>query len=75
MFHIRNWVLKKEGSGKYPQAREYGYDGELIRDVDFTDHGQPSNHPCPHQHSWNNNPSGGSKIRNKEAELVENWIY
>lgn len=42
---------KKGSKGKYSQAREYGDKGELIRDVDFTDHGRPHNHPCPHQHS------------------------
>ena len=24
---------------------------------------------------WNDNPTGGSKIRASEAELVEHWMY
>lgn len=34
----------------YRQAREFGEGGKHIRDVDFTDHGRPSDHPNPHQH-------------------------
>ena len=37
-------------NGKFPQAREYGKDGELVRDIDFTDHGRPNLHANPHQH-------------------------
>ena len=41
--------------GAEPQAREWMYDesGRLVpkRDIDFTDHGMPSIHPDPHQHT------------------------
>ncbi|MFA8330530.1 RHS repeat-associated core domain-containing protein, partial [Burkholderia ubonensis] len=51
--------------GAYNQAREWGYDasGNLVptRDIDFTDHGRPQNHPCPHQHNWLPNPTGGTR--------------
>ncbi|WP_205298072.1 RHS repeat-associated core domain-containing protein, partial [Pantoea sp. Cy-639] len=50
--------------GAYNQAREWGYEnGNLvpIRDIDFTDHGRPQNHPCPHQHNWLPNPTGGTR--------------
>ncbi len=54
--------------GKYTQAREWGYDGELIQDIDFADHGYPNSHPVPHKHIWRPNPSGGSKIRDNKAQ-------
>ena len=51
-------------NGDYTQGREWGYDanGKLVpkRDIDFTDHGRPQNHPNPHQHDWVPNPTGGT---------------
>ncbi|WP_125779213.1 DUF1566 domain-containing protein [Pseudoalteromonas rubra] len=57
--------------GSEPQAREWGYDsnGNLIpkKDIDFTDHGYPEQHPwVPHQHPLIPNspkkaPKGGFK--------------
>ena len=48
----------------YTQAREWGYDSKnkLVpkRDIDFTDHGRPENHPNPHQHDYTVNSSGGT---------------
>lgn len=32
----------------YPQARQFGPDGEWQKDIDFTDHGR--DHPDPHEH-------------------------
>ncbi|MFM1652563.1 hypothetical protein ACI7RC_10745 [Brevibacillus sp. B_LB10_24] len=33
--------------------RYYGPDGKAIKDVDFTDHGNPKQHPkVPHEHDW-----------------------
>lgn len=65
-----------EGSkGKYPQAREFDKDGKPVRDIDFTDHGRPHNHPNPHQHRYKDNPTGGTKSRGKEAEPVPKWEY
>ncbi|WDZ74299.1 hypothetical protein PWW31_29230 [Vibrio harveyi] len=56
--------VKKGRKGAYTQAREWGYDlnGKLEpkRDIDFTDHGRPQNHPNPHQHDWEANPTGGT---------------
>jgi RHS repeat-associated protein len=53
---------KSGRNGDYTQAREWGYDsnGRLVlkRDIDFTDHGRPQNHPNPHQHEWL--PTGGT---------------
>lgn len=61
--------------GKYPQAREFDENGQPVRDIDFTDHGRPHNHPIPHQHQWKDNPTGGTKIRDKKAEPVPEWNY
>ena len=51
-------------NGDYTQGREWGYDENNnlvpIRDIDFTDHGRPQNHPNPHQHDFIPNPSGGT---------------
>lgn len=38
--------------GKYPQAREFGADGEIMRDIDFTDYGRPHDYTRPHQHKY-----------------------
>jgi RHS repeat-associated protein len=40
---------KKRGD-TYRQGREFDADGNHVRDVDFTDHGRPKEHPNPHQH-------------------------
>jgi len=59
----------KDGKkGKYPQAREFDENGKPVRDIDFTDHGYPLNHPVPHQHEWQPNPTGGTPKRGKEAK-------
>jgi hypothetical protein len=56
----------------YTQAREWGHnaEGQLVvkKDIDFTDHGRPSNHPNPHQHVYLDNPTGGTSQRSKVAE-------
>ncbi|EIQ5544582.1 RHS repeat-associated core domain-containing protein [Escherichia coli] len=55
---------KSGRKGDYTQAREWGYDenGNLVpkRDIDFTDHGRPKEHPNPHQHDYIPNPTGGT---------------
>ena len=47
----------------------------LIRDIDFTDHGRSQNHPNPHQHRYKPNGSGGTPNRSKEPEPLEGWKY
>lgn len=37
----------------YPQAREFGPDGKVVRDIDWTDHDRPREHTNPHQHIYN----------------------
>lgn len=60
--------------GKYVKAREFGYNGQRVKDIEFTDHGRPHDHTCPHQHKANDNASGGTKMRDS-AQPVEHWNY
>lgn len=40
-------------NGNIKTRRYFGPDGRAIRDVDFTDHGNPKMHPkVPHEHDW-----------------------
>ena len=55
----------KGSKGDYPQAREFGYNGQVVKDIDFTDHGSPDIHPFPHQHLYKPNDTGGTLIRDK----------
>jgi hypothetical protein len=65
----------KDGSkGRYPQAREFDEKGNPVRDIDFTDHGRPEQHPNPHQHLPQPNPSGGTPQRGP-PEPVTGWNY
>jgi hypothetical protein len=45
-----------------------------VRDIDFTDHGYPQNHPNPHQHVWIENQTGGTLKRN-DAKFLQEWTY
>lgn len=54
--------------GKYPQARKFDAQGRPVKDIDFTDHGRPQNHPNPHEHKWKPNPTGGIPPRFPEAK-------
>jgi hypothetical protein len=57
--------------GAYPQAREFGNDGEVVRTIDFTDHNRPDLHTNPHQHRAVPNPSGGTSQRHDPEPLPE----
>ncbi|MBN2981678.1 MULTISPECIES: hypothetical protein [Cohnella] len=49
--------------GKVIQRRYYGAGGKAEVDIDYTDHGNPKEHPkVPHRHNWNW-PEGGSPYR------------
>jgi len=61
--------------GKYPQAREFDENGNPVRDIDFTDHCRPQNHPNPHQHEHKPNPNGGTRIRDPKGQPVTGWNY
>ncbi|EPV8303061.1 RHS repeat-associated core domain-containing protein [Escherichia coli] len=64
---------KSGRKGDYTQAREWGYDenGNLVpqRDIDFTDHGRPNEHPNPHQHDYTPNPTGGTPQHGPAKDL------
>jgi hypothetical protein len=65
----------REGSkGPYPKAREFDKEGSPVRDIEFTDHGRPHNHPNPHQHRYEDNPTGGSPKIGKPEPLT-GWNY
>jgi hypothetical protein len=49
--------------GVYPQAREFDAGGKPVRDIDFTDHGRPADHANPHQHRYEEPPTGGTRQR------------
>ncbi len=62
----------KEGrNGSYTQGREFNENGQPVRDIDFTDHGRPQNHPNPHQHEYKENTTGGTRQRSKEAKPLD----
>ena len=63
---------KQGRKGPYRQAREFDEKGNPVRDIDFTDHGRPQNHPNPHQHKYKDNPTGGTKQRSKTPDPLNN---
>jgi membrane protein involved in colicin uptake len=62
-------ALKKGRAGTYRQAREWDENGQLVKDIDFTDHGRPENHTNPHQHRYEPNPTGGTPRRGDPEPL------
>jgi hypothetical protein len=54
---------RKGRKGSYRKTREWGKDGKLEKDTDWTDHGRPKDHPNPHQHRWLPNSTGGTPQR------------
>lgn len=68
-------VEKKGRKETYPQAREFDAEGNPVRDIDFTDHSRPQNHPCPHQHEHKPNPTGGTPTRDPKGQPVPGWNY
>ena len=59
---------KRRRGERYPQAREFDKNGKPVRDIDFTDHGYPNDHPNPHQHEHLENKTGGTPERSTEAK-------
>lgn len=49
-----NTVTQKyDSSGNLVTERYYGSDGNALKDIDYTDHGNPKAHPkVPHEHDW-----------------------
>ena len=52
----------------------FGWNGEHVKDIEFTDHGRPNKHPNPHQHTRENNPTGGTRQKN-DPEPLSGWNY
>jgi hypothetical protein len=46
--------------GGYVQTREFGPNGQPVKQVDWTNHGRPGQHTDPHVHDYVPNPTGGS---------------
>ena len=64
---------QKDGrNGKYDQGREFDANGKPVKDIDFTDHGRPQNHPNPHQHPYIPNPTGGTPKHAQQSADYEN---
>ena len=48
-----NSVLQKyDDSGKLVKERYYDSNGYALKDIDYTDHGNPKVHKVPHEHNW-----------------------
>jgi hypothetical protein len=46
--------------GGYVQTREFGANGQPVKQVDWTDHGRPVQHANPHVHDYLPNLTGGT---------------
>ena len=44
----------------YVQTREFGPNGQPVKQIDWTDHGRPGQHTDPHVHDYVPNPTGGT---------------
>jgi hypothetical protein len=68
--HPHTQLRTRKGSkGPYRKTREWGKDGKLEKDIDWTDHGRPKDHPNLHQHRWQPNPTGGTPQRGSAEPL------
>jgi hypothetical protein len=47
-----------KGTGEYATRRTIDSNGNTRKQIDFTDHGRPSNHTNPHVHNYNKNSNG-----------------
>jgi RHS repeat-associated protein len=51
--HTQLGTKKSSRTGQdYTQGREVDANGKKVKDVDFTDHGEPDKHPNPHEHVY-----------------------
>jgi len=58
--------LKEGRNTVYRQTREWGYNGDIVKDIDWTNHGRVD-HSMPHVHDYINNITGGSKNRSTNS--------
>lgn len=69
---IPNSVLIIRKEGVIHQERYYDEFGLPYLDIDYTDHGNPKQHPIvPHEHHWHPGPDG-ERIRDKKWRKIEN---
>ncbi|MFD3270333.1 polymorphic toxin-type HINT domain-containing protein [Paenibacillus dendritiformis] len=62
-------IGEKQGrNGSYRQTREFGKNGDYIKDTDWTNHGR-KNHTSPHDHYYIPNSTGGTKQRGGPTPL------
>ena len=69
--HTQLGTRQSKNGPPYRQAREFDANGRPVRDIDFTDHGRPQNHPNPHQHRYTDNPTGGAMQRGDKGLPLE----
>jgi len=52
-------VERIDANGNIIQRRYYGSNGQAVKDIDYTNHGNPNQHPkVPHEHTWDwSNPN------------------
>ena len=68
--HTQIGTQTSRRAGDYTQAREFDAEGKPVKDIDFTDHGRPSQHlDNPHQHPYVPNPTGGTPQRGGDQPL------
>lgn len=51
---------KSQPGKTYPRAQEFDAQGQPVREIDFTDHGMPKEHPNPHEHKRGPEPNPGA---------------
>lgn len=69
---IPNSVIIIKRDGVIHQERYYDEDGLPYLDIDYSDHGNPKQHPVvPHEHHWYPSPTGERK-REKKWRNIEN---
>ncbi|OYR95108.1 structural protein [Lactobacillus taiwanensis] len=63
-----NTILDTYKNGKRIKRRYYDANGIAIKDIDFTDHGNPKEHPIvPHAHDWSFKEKDGKKIPKRSS--------
>lgn len=69
-----DFLTHNEGESKYRVACEWGKNSNLIKDIDFTDHGRPDKCLNPHQHMWVKSSTDGS-LKRGVTEPLTGWNY
>lgn len=51
----------RQPDGSVKTRRWYDGKGNPVKDIDYTNHNKPKNHPNPHQHNWKDGVRSGPK--------------